>query len=115
MKKLMHVIPARIQRMRLQIQKYDIDLVYKKGAELYSRYLSRASLRDTAQSFDEQDHFVVMNIDLRISEPKQAELVATTKSDPHMQELAKLIQNGWPDKSSTVSPALPHITHSVMN
>ena len=101
MKKPMHLIPARLQRMRLQLQKYDIELVYKKGAELYiADTLSRAPLRDTTQSFDEQDQFVVMTMELRISEPKQAELATATKSDPQLQKVASFIQHGWPDKPS---------------
>ena len=45
MKKPMHIIPARLQRMHLQLQKYDIELLYKKGAELYiADTLSRAPL-----------------------------------------------------------------------
>jgi hypothetical protein len=115
MKKPMHIIPARLQRMRLQLQKYDITLVYKKGAELFiADTLSRAPLNETTQSHDELDQFVVMTV-LRISEPKQAELATATKSDPKLQKLAAVIQHGWPAKPSKVpqphNPTFP----SVMN
>jgi hypothetical protein len=105
MKKPMHIIPARLQRMRLQLQKYDITLIYKKGAELFiADTLSRAPLSETTQSHDELDKFVVMTV-LRISEPKQTELATATKSDPKLQKLAAVIQHGWPAKPSKAPAA----------
>ncbi len=102
MQKPMHAIPARLQNMRLQLQKYDISLVYKKGAELYlADTLSRAPLSETTQIEHELDQFVVMTI-LPISDTKQVELASATKSDLHLQKLASVILHGWPDKPNSV-------------
>ena len=47
-KKPLHKAPARLQKMMMQLYRYDFDLVYKKGAELYiADTLSRAPRRDT--------------------------------------------------------------------
>ena len=44
-KRPLHNAPARLQRMLLQLQKYNITLVYKKGKELFlADTLSRAPL-----------------------------------------------------------------------
>ena len=74
----------------------DVKLLYKKGAELnIADTLSRALLRDTAQSFDEQDQFVVITMDLRISESIQAELATATKP-PQQRTFAKLSSPSYP-------------------
>ena len=42
-KKPLHAAPARLQRMHLQLQWYDLQFVYKKGKELFlADTLSRA-------------------------------------------------------------------------
>ena len=96
--------PARLQRMLLRLQRYDIDLRYKPGKELYSAdTLSRAHLPTTGD--DDEDlalyvHSATAN--LPVSDGKLAELRQETASDSAMIELAKIIQEGWPNYKQKV-------------
>ena len=96
--------PARLQRMLLRLQRYDIDLRYKPGKELYSAdTLSRAHLPTTGD--DDEDlalyvHSATAN--LPVSDGKLAELRQETASDSAMIELAKIIQEGWPNHKQKV-------------
>ena len=48
--------PARLQRMLLRLQKYDINLVYKQGKLLQvADTLSRAQLAETAEEISEEE------------------------------------------------------------
>ena len=59
----MHAMPARLQHMMLQLQKFDITLVYKKGAELYvADTLSRASLPERVDDIIDTERFEVMTV-----------------------------------------------------
>ena len=55
-KKPLNKCPARLQRMFLQIQKYDIDLKYKRGKDLIiADALSRAYINDKQrQNYDSE-------------------------------------------------------------
>ena len=71
--------PARLQRMLLRLQKYNITLVYKKGKELFiADTLSRAPLTTTDN--DNLD-LEVMTL-LPISDTRLAQLKAATAAMP---------------------------------
>ena len=56
LKKPLGAAPARLQRMLLRLQKYDINLIYKPGKLLkVADTLSRAQLAETAEEISEQD------------------------------------------------------------
>ncbi|KAJ8370158.1 hypothetical protein SKAU_G00101860 [Synaphobranchus kaupii] len=60
--KLIHTAPARLQRMMLKLQKFNLNLVYKKGKHLsLADTLSRVS---TTHHYTEGDEFQVMTIQL---------------------------------------------------
>ena len=72
LKKPLHKAPARLQKMMLQLQRYDFELYYKRGAELLlADTLSRA-LRSRTESTNFE--YEVMDI-TRISESRQEELL----------------------------------------
>ena len=95
---------ARLQRMMLRLQRYDIHLVYKPGKELYcADTLSRAHLPTTGD--DDEDlvlsvHSVIAN--LPVSNRKLAELRRETANDSTMVKLAEIIQEGWPSYKQKV-------------
>ena len=100
LKKPMHAIPARLQRMRLQLHKYDLNLRYTRGTELFvADTLSRAPNSTTVHH--DNDHYEVMIIE-RISEPKRMQLKEATQADAQLQQLSTIIQRGWPDKRHKV-------------
>ena len=86
---------ARLQRMLLQLRKYNLQLVYKKGKELYlADALSRA-YPEEAREETEFEHDVTTV--LSSSPARMTELQRETLADPSMQKLAKYIKEGWPE------------------
>ena len=81
--------------MLLQLQKYNLQFVYKKGKELYlADALSRAYPEDVPEE-GEFEHDVM--IVLSISPVRMTELQQETLADTPMQKLAIYIKEGWPE------------------
>jgi transposase InsO family protein len=91
MKKNLAKVPARLQSMILKLQPYDLDLIYKKGKEMYlADTLSRASLTTTDKLIEE----VCVNKVIMSSE-KVTQMKAATANE--MSALMETIKNGWPN------------------
>ena len=90
--------PARLQRMLLKLQRYNINLRYKPGKELYTAdTLSRAYLPNT----DKEDEELVLCVHqaiarLPVSDKKLTRLRLETANNSAMTKLAETIQGGWP-------------------
>ena len=99
-KKPLNAAPARLQRMLLQLQKYNLQFVYKKGKELYlADALSRAYPEETPEEAEfEHDVMTVLSI----SPARMTELQRETLADPSMQKLGKYIKDGWPTYERSV-------------
>lgn len=108
LRKPLATAPARLQRMMLRLQKYDLTVRHKPGKEiLVAETLSRLHLRetdDTHEAFDAQVHLVVAN--LPVSDQKMSDLQAITASDPDMQRLIAVIKEGWPGNRSSCPPSV---------
>ena len=92
-KKPLHAAPARLQRMLLQLQRYDLQFVYKKGKELFlADTLSRAYPDEPPEETEFEND--VMTV-LSISADMMAELQRETLADATMQKFAKFIKEGW--------------------
>lgn len=101
-KKPLHAAPARLQRMLLQLQRYNLQFLYKKGKELYlADTLSRAYQADATEEMEFE--YDVMTV-LSISPERMTELQRETLSDTTMQKLARLIKDGWPEHERSVPP-----------
>lgn len=94
----------RIQRMRLQLQRFDFKLLYKPGKELFiSDTLSRApSPRlfqdEVTQGCEEQVHAL---LDLVIPKATtRQKFAAATASDPALCLVKDLLVRGWPEHKS---------------
>uniref|UniRef100_G3NET2 Gypsy retrotransposon integrase-like protein 1 n=1 Tax=Gasterosteus aculeatus TaxID=69293 RepID=G3NET2_GASAC len=106
LKQPIHTAPARVQRMLLQLQAYDITLVYKKGKHMYlADTLSRALNKTISQS-PAADH-------TSTSQPTdQQELRTHTARDQVLQTLSTVIHRGWPGKERSVHPSIrPFFPH----
>ncbi|KAL9960046.1 hypothetical protein ACROYT_G033443 [Oculina patagonica] len=101
--KPLHLAPARLQRMLLLLQKYNLKFVYKKGTELHvADTLSRAYTDEKADSeADEQMDILSLT---SISPARMAELQRHTLAGPVMKKVAHFIANGWPAKSKSIPP-----------
>ena len=73
-KKPLNSAPARLQRMLLQLQQYNLEFVYKKGSELYiADALSRAYITDETHEW--HDDYEVLDL-VSISSNRQDELAS---------------------------------------
>ena len=100
MKKPIHNATPRIQTMLLKLQRYNINLVYKPGKELYiADTLSRAYQQADESDISDYNEYDVMNIEV-LSNTRLDELKTETKKDHTSNVLATLINKGWPDKYS---------------
>lgn len=98
-KKPINLVPPRIQRIRLGMQKYDILVKYKPGKELLlADALSRAYLKDEDHAFEEEieTHVCAIIRNFPITLEKKEEFIEGTNNDPELQILKQYIQNGWP-------------------
>ena len=109
LKKPLFAAPKRLQRMMMQLQKYNLRLVYKRGSEMYiADTLSRAYLGAPNQISEEEQEFiravenVKMTKHLSISPERLQEIQEKTKDDVTLQDLKRNIENGWPDQRNKV-------------
>lgn len=98
--KPIHKVSPRLQRMLLKLQKYDLEVHYMKGKELYvADTLSRAYLTVPSTDNDIEDlefavHALVRN--LPVSDSKLSQLQSATQADEQMQKLYQYITTGCP-------------------
>jgi hypothetical protein len=103
MKKNLNMAPTRLQKMMLQLQRYNLNVTYKRGKELYiADSLSRAYVNDDAMVINE-DEFEVLNVE-SVSSSRWAELQLVNLQDPTSMKLTKIVRNGWPNSESSVPP-----------
>ncbi|RYE25774.1 MAG: hypothetical protein EOP45_04445 [Sphingobacteriaceae bacterium] len=96
MKKDIHKIPnARLQRMRLSLLKYRVNLVYVPGKELYiadllSRYYNK---EDKTHEIEDLNEFVHT---INITDERKEDFKKALQEDKCLSELKKVLLNGWP-------------------
>ncbi|KAJ8708897.1 hypothetical protein PYW07_013501 [Mythimna separata] len=107
-KKPLHEVPARLQRMMLTLQKYDLEVIHVPGKEMYiSDTLSRAALKDHYIPENESEmscHVNLMYSNLAITKEYSTKLAKETKVDESLQLLKKFYNEGWPKSKNNVSP-----------
>lgn len=95
---------VRLQKMRLRLQSYDIDVTYKPGKEMYiADALSRA--HDKAIVEDDKDvNISIMVVDYKdyMSEKRLKEFIVETARDEELQEVLRLLKMGWPTEKKNV-------------
>ena len=100
--------PSRLQKMLMQIQEYDINLVYKKGCEMYlADALSRAFPPEIVHEQFEADigseRFVhLMSTESYVTDRKLQAIRSEVSTDQTMVLLQRQIQTGWPEHKSLV-------------
>lgn len=100
-KKSLVSAPKRLQRMLLKLQRFDIEIIYKPGPEMYmADALSRAYLPTTEKdrSFTEKEveHVNMIGL-LPIASERIKEIQRQTSQDVQLQSLMKVVKLGWPD------------------
>ena len=96
LKKPIHQAPLRLQKMILRLKPYAVNVKYIPGSHLVlADTLSRAYL--PSQAADKPDEFEIHVLDSgQLSETMFHKLRDETKSDPELQQLQKVVMNGWP-------------------
>ena len=100
--------------MRLALQKYNPEVQYKKGSLMYiADALSRAHLMTTDGAQTEcceiralervnQEEYI------RVEPPKRDVFRQRIAEDPDIQELIRVIKQGWPDKKKCPPAVQPY-------
>ncbi len=117
-KKPILAAPKRLQRMRLRLQKYHIDVKYQKGKRMHiSDALSRATCKTDAQS--EKADYEIFAVDndnnfakdveeihyptyTNISDESLEKVKRSTLQDEALQTMMQLVLEGWPNDKSEV-------------
>ncbi|CAI5671962.1 unnamed protein product [Oreochromis niloticus] len=94
------VAPARLQRMLLQLQRYDIEIVHRPGKDIpVADTLSRKPLLNQdstlSEGMEDQVHSVINS--LPVSNKKLSEIQAATGCDPQLTLLKQTVHDGWPE------------------
>ncbi|KAI8492568.1 hypothetical protein Bbelb_296090 [Branchiostoma belcheri] len=88
-KKPLNTAPARLQRMLLRLQKYDLEIHHQPGKEIpVADKLSRMYLQETdnmSEEFEAQVHLIKAN--LPVSSQRMQEVKEKTSEDPKLVEL----------------------------
>ena len=108
-KKSLLQAPMRLQRMMLRLQRYNLDVVYKPGSQMFvADHLSRAFLKDTGPD-DEEFQVFALELEsmnplsaIKISSERLPQLQRATEQDPVMQTLKTTILMGWPEHREEV-------------
>ena len=96
--------PKRLQRMLLRLQKYTLDVKFKKGEHMYladtlSRaYIPEVKVCDFVHELEELDH----RESLPVSQERWQQLNHASENDYVFQQLRATIQNGWPETKAEV-------------
>ena len=116
--KPIHAVPKRLQRMMLRLQKYDLNIKYKKGSMMYladtlSRaYLKSSSLPSPKTNFFDEVTDIRMMEDLDVNEGNISEIKVNTAQDKDMKLVMELVKTGWPQKRRGV-PLAVHPFYAV--
>jgi len=96
-KKPLHQAPPRLQRIVLALQRYDIGVVYKPGAEMFiSDCLSRAFLNETIEDLNSEELTLNLISYLPVSKEKMDTFQTETHNDSAMKALKDVVLTGWP-------------------
>ena len=111
MKKALLQAPKRLQRMLLQLQRYDISLVYRRGTDMHlADTLSRAPIQaaQEEQSSFQKELEMICSVSNGIENQQLEEIRQKTEEDTTLQAVIEIVQSGWPEEKRSVPiPARP--------
>ncbi|GAA6081771.1 uncharacterized protein K02A2.6-like [Tachysurus ichikawai] len=107
MQKQLCKAPARLQRMLLQLQKYELNIAYTPGKHMYiADTLSSANVnREAEEGEDLYDEKVVHGLEATeaLSPQTLQQLKEATAADKVLQDLCQKVETGWPLKRRSVN------------
>lgn len=103
--KPLNLCPQRLQRMRLSLQAYALQVRYRPGKEqLLSDALSRFPAKDVMNEADADFNVNVLQT-LPIAADRLRLIKEATEKDEELQLLRKYAESGWPEHRAQVSSA----------
>lgn len=108
-KKPLYSTPARLQRMLLSIQKFDIQVIYKPGKELIiADALSRININKQATELELEEQICVVNSNIQITDRRRQQLVDASENDEILKTIKQYIENAWPKNLNKTPVQLKH-------
>lgn len=111
MTKPLHKLTARMQRMRMRLQNYDLKVIHLQGSHMYfADTLSRAHINKTEPNnlFDSEISIASINM----VEDNITRIAEITQKDETLKEIIKLTLAGWPNRINQVRQDIkPYFTH----
>ena len=106
-KKPLYLVPPRIAKMMLKVQKYDLNVIFKPGKEMFiSDTLSRKPLKTTEGNENCREYTVFSIGNLPVSQEIMSKIRHETENDTVMIKLRETILHGWPQIKQNVDPCL---------
>ena len=113
-KKPLAKAPKRLQRIMFRLQRYAINVTYRKGSSLVlADTLSRAPLQVLNESSPNNFDLFRLNVEREDLQPNVHLTSSTAKAmqqatctDPDMQQLLNTVKTGWPASKSSLPPCL---------
>ena len=104
--------PKRLQGMLLEVQKYDVSIVYKPGREMHlSDTLRRAFLANTDNTQREFDRVNEVKL-LPMTDESLEEMKRSTHDDEILRQSKTVIHTGWPEDKHLLPVVLaPYFSH----
>ena len=99
--KTINKCPLRLQRLRVRLQDYDIDVRYKPGNILFiADTLSRVSYNDVNFNIGDESEIQISLIDVtyNITNERLEQIKYETRNYVELNALANVIKNGWPNE-----------------
>ena len=101
LKKFLACVPKRLQGMMMRLQKYDYEVQYERGTNLYlADTLPRAYLLMTIHPTGAEFENINAAAFLPVSTSRLREIQQATEDDENLQALKAIILRGWPDDCS---------------
>lgn len=100
--KPLHRCPQRLQRMRLCLQAYSLNVRYRPGKEqLLSDALSRFPTKEVMEETDQMFQINALQ-ELPITKERLSLIKQATKNDEQLQLLSQYVHSGWPEHRAQV-------------
>lgn len=88
---------TRLQRFRIRLLKYDLEIKYTPGAHMYiADTLSRAYISTSLDSTPYEEFTVHANVTLTITPAKKQQFVDATSRDPVLSQIIGYTEQDWP-------------------
>ena len=108
MQKPLNDAPKRLQRMLMQLQKYTLQVCYKRGTQMYlADTLSCAFLPESTKRVEIQKLEHINHLESLAMTPEDLQrLQLAAAQDVAMQELNQVIRQGWPEIKAQLPEAV---------